>query len=179
MHAVESFVKASVLREVNYTVIVAVFIAVFVAVVVSFASNINTGSGSGGSGGPQTYTVTFDGMGVALTGGATRCVPIRGSSGSLTAVRIQACNGYSGGACNAAGSGTFDIQTATDASYASSGPSAAATIKSTGSLLSIASAYAADGVLTNWTTSGFAGKTACVVMTSPTAISLDVTMVVQ
>ncbi len=114
---------------------------------------------------------------------SSRCGEVsrtRTSTHSLQSVRLQACNGYDASAvCTAGGSATIDIQTATNAGYASTGPSAAATIKAGGSLLSISGVYAVDGNLTGWTTSSFGSKTACVVMSAPTAISVDVVMVVQ
>lgn len=128
------------------------------------------------------YVVSFNAGGVALAGGATKCIPIGpvGTSGSLVGVRLQATNGYdSDNAPSAGGSATFDIRTTTQASYASSGTSTAATIKSSGSLLSLSSVYAADGDLTSWTLTSFAGKEACVVMTSPTALDVDVIMYVR
>lgn len=142
-------------------------------------SNVWSSYGGSGSAQPQAYTVSFDGLGTSLAGGATRCIPIS-STGTLQSVRLQSCNGYDANSvCNAGGTATVDIQTVSNASYASTGPSAASSIKGSGSLLSISSAYAADGVLTGWTTSSFGGQTACVVMSSPTAISVDVVMVVQ
>ncbi len=145
----------------------------------SAGSNILTSGGGGGGTGTTSYTVSFDGLGTALSGGATRCIPMP-VTGPLTAVRLQACNGYDGSTvCNAGGTATVDIKTVTNSGYASTGPSAASSIHGSGSLLSISSAYAANGVLTGWTTSSFGGQTACVVLTSPTAISVDVVMVVN
>ena len=138
-----------------------------------------TGGGGGGGTAKTSYTVSFDGLGTTIAGGATRCIPIP-MTGPLTAVRLQACNGYSGtSACNTGGSATIDIQTASNASYASTGPTAAASVKGTGTTMSISSAFAADGVLTGWSTTSFGGQTACVVMSAPTAISIDVVMVVN
>ncbi len=144
-------------------------------------TSASASTGGGGGSGPtdnqniRTVAVTFDGGGVALSGSATRCVPIV-PTGALATVRLQACNAYTSNVCSSAGTATIDIRTASNSSYASTGPSAAATIKSTGSLLAISSAYAVDGDLTNWTLSGFGGQTACIVMTSPTAMTVDVVM---
>ena len=143
------------------------------------ATNTWTLAGGGAVVAKTFHAITFDGGGVALTAGATRCVPIP-ESGTLTSVRLQTCNGYDvSNACSSAGSATVDIRTATNVNYASTGPSAATTIKSTGALLQITSAYAVDGNITNWTTAGFGGTTACAVLTAPTAITVDVIIVVN
>lgn len=143
------------------------------------ATGLTGPTGSTGPNGNGGQLVTFDGGGVALTGGSTRCISIP-VSGTLQSVRLQACNGYNASnACSAGGSATVDIQTVSNATFASTGPSAAASIKGSGSTLSISSAYAANGVLTGWTTSSFGGQTVCVVMSAPTAITVDVIMNVQ
>lgn len=134
----------------------------------------HTASG-GGSSARQPEPYVYDSFGASIPAGFTSCQDLK-VSGTLTAVRLNACNGLNGSnACNAGGTGTFDILLKTTTSPDTTGPTSLTSMHGSGSLLQITNQYGIDGVLTGWNTTVAAGQTMCVTMSAPGAISLSVT----